>query len=187
MVDQVINDLMPINVTRVMEYGSSVLQGLSALSVECAEAVRIFSDLDGTKLINETLHVITTPPSFFGKLFSSSEVSTKPQLAVLKSNLNIHLGSVSALFERSEKVHRCVTLLVTILRQVTESSGESPDIALQDAIDERQKLFLQTTMQSQIVMQQLQDMRRQIVDQLSRVEQLVNVTIPTYETAKARR
>lgn len=183
-----ISNLVPLNVTRIMSWATKPLTALTQISSDCATIVRDFSTGRGAELIDETLKTLTSKPSMLDRMMArGNQVSTKPQLMVLRAQLTAWMPKADQLIKDAADIHEQLSHKMTTLRVVTDVCGKCPDITLEEAIDDRQKLLLQATMQAQIVMQQLNDIRRQIVDQLSRVEQMVNVTIPAYETAKAHR
>lgn len=183
-----INQLLPLDVTRVMSWAGKSLNAMTEVSTECAKLVREFYDTRGTDLIEETLKIITGKQSFFEKLANrSDDVSTVPKLHALKAQHSMLLPRVGDLIQQAEVVGQKLVNKMTSLRVICDVCGKLQDATLDDALHERQVLIAQSTTQAQLVIQQLQDVRRQLVDQMSRVEQLLVTTIPAYQNAKARR
>lgn len=182
-----VEQLVPLDISRVMSWASTYLTALTEISSSTAHLVRSFSEARGAELIDETVRALTHKQSFLSKMMGDPVAAPKPRLMALRAQLQNWVPSSAASAEQIEKVRTKLTTKMISLRVVSDMCGNPSDAALSDALYERQMLLAQATTQSQLVAQQLIDVRRQIIDQLARIEQLVNVTIPAYETANASR
>jgi hypothetical protein len=177
--------LVPLDIARVMNWAATYVAAMGDVSGEVSHIVRSFTAARGAELIAETLKALTQKPTFLSKLIHETNISTRPQLFALRSQLQLWISETVDLEKRVDKVRVKLITKMTSLRVVADMCGNPKDTALSDALYERQLLIAQATTQIQITAQQLTDVRRQIADQLSRIDQLVNITIPAYNSANS--
>lgn len=189
LLERQINQLLPIDLSKVLGWASNSLTDSGEISTECGKLVREFMDAKGNVVVDETMKIINGKLSFFEKISNrDGDVTTKPQLVVLRMTHTQLLERVTQLLQDANLAAERLVNKMTSLRVINDVCGTNlPDITLSNALHQRQVLIAQAATQAQLTIQQLKDVRMQIADQLARVEQLLVATIPAYENAKARR
>lgn len=190
-VDRQMKQLVPLSISTVVIWGEPGITEESALVTRAAGFVKSFSDLRGNELVETALTAATNVKTagFFGKLMNNTQsvIGYKPNLQVLKTNLLTMLPQCDEFIDKIEKAHLRVAISCAALSSVCEAVGDIQDTSLSMAVDNRRRILTQCVQQCDLTEQQLKQVKTLIVEQLSRTSQMLDVTIPAFETAHATR
>jgi hypothetical protein len=109
----------------------------------------------------------------------------KPRLIVMQSQLVAMLPGVQKYLDEATNLQHLLTLNVASLSGVCEASGAINDPTLEHTAHDRRTLLTQSANQAKLIQLQLKQTLTLISDQLSRCNQMINVTIPAFEMANA--
>lgn len=190
-VDRQMKQLVPLSISTVVIWGEPGITQESELVTRAAGFVKSFSDLRGNELIEAALKASTNVKTagFFGKLMNTTQsvIGYKPNLQVLKSALITMLPQCDEFIDKVGKAHLRVAINAAALSSVSEAVGDIADTSLAMAVDNRRRTLTQCVQQCDLTEQQLQQVKTLIVEQISRTSQMLDVTIPAFESAHATR
>lgn len=189
-VERQIKQLIPLSITTVIQWGEPGVSQEVDLITKAAALVKMFSEMRGNEICEKALNASTQiNTGFFQKLMNSqsSVLAYKPNLQVLKPQLATLLPQVDEYVDRLQKAHLRVSINVAALSSVCDVIGTIADSSLSIAVDNRRRILTQCVMQCELTTQQLKQTKSLIVQQMSQVSQLLDVTIPAVETANATR
>lgn len=189
-VERQIKQLVPLNISLVVTWGDAGVSQESEMITKSAGFLKMFSELRGNELCEAALNASAqTNTGFFQRLAGThnSVLGYKPNLTNLKAQLMSMLPQVDEFIDKIEILHSKLAINAAALSSVCEAVGDIQDSSLSMAVDNRRRILTQCVMQSDLSVQQLKQAKALIVDQLSRAGQLLDVTIPAFETAHATR
>lgn len=189
-VERQLKQLLPLTITTVVSWGEPGISQESALMTQAAGLLRMFSELKANETVERALQAITAPPKtgFFQKMLSGgtpSVLSYKPNLAVIKTEMLSMMPQVDEFISKIDSAHIRVNVNLAALSSAAEATGTIDDSSLDVAVNERRRILTQCAQQCDLTVQQLKQAKTLMVEQLSRAGQLLDVTIPAFETANA--
>ncbi len=182
---------MPLKVDILVGWGATALSENGINATHCAQAVKAYTELRSNELVEAALKAAQYIPenqSLIEKMFTSKPTNLlyyKPRLVVLQTQLKGVLPNMETLLDQSSKLHGRLMLNVASLAAAVQVSGTISDATLDRATQERRTILTQAANQAQLVNLQLTQTKALIADQLSRLDQMINVTIPAFELANA--
>lgn len=190
-IERQIKQLIPVKMSTISTWGSSALDQEAQLSTNIAQMVRTFSGIRGNELMEKVLNLAKAVRSegFLDKLFGSTQESAlqyKPQLGVLKTQLTQLMPEYEQNIKNASASETRIMIQFAALVAVKEATGTSGDDSLERAILDRRNILQQAAMQSKLSRLQLIETQKSIAQQISRVEQLLTVTLPAFEMATAQ-
>jgi len=91
------------------------------------------------------------------------------------------------LITNTTKNHQDMLIKMTTFSVVADTVGEPPDHTLAMAMHNRRLMLQQGTMQAEMLTRQLKDTRSQMLQMQMQIDQLLNITMPAYRSAQARK
>jgi hypothetical protein len=88
------------------------------------------------------------------------------------------------LIESAKAVHGKLMSLLVVMNVTAEVVGTPDDLDVDRVLSQRRTMITQSTMQADLTVKQLEQLRDQIINQRMQIDQLINVTLPAYEAAK---
>ena len=187
-VERQIRQLVPLTISNVVTWGEPGVSQESELVTKAAGFIKIFSELRGNELCETALQASAqTNTGFFQRLAGGhgSVIGFKPNLINLKGQLMSMLPVCDEYVAKIDISHTKLAINLAALSSVCESIGSIEDNSLSVAVDNRRRILAQCVQQSDLTTQQLKQTKNLLVDQLSRASQLLDVTIPAFESAHA--
>jgi hypothetical protein len=180
-----VKQLLPLTIAIVTTWCDKALKQQADLTVSVANLARQYSTLNVNELITKVMQSTTsTSHSFIDRLRGTSDpLSHKPALLAAKTQLDWLLPKcVEAKQQCAESEQRLIANLASFSAAVSQSSLQ--DDALDTAVNRRQSLMQQSVQQVQLSRGQIESVYQQIVDQISKIDQLVTITLPAIEAAR---
>lgn len=190
-IERQIRQILPLKTDVLMGWGATALSENGSNASRCAQAVKEYTELRSNELIEAALKAAQYVPenqSLLEKVFSSKQTNLlyyKPRLVVMQTQLKTALPNIESLLEQSSKLHGRLMLCVASLAAAVQVSGTINDATLDRITQERRTILTQAANQAKLVNLQLTQTKGLIADQLSRLDQMINVTIPAFELANA--
>lgn len=187
-VERQIRQLVPLNISLVVTWGDAGVSQESEMITKSAGFLKMFSELRGNELCEAALNASAqTNIGFFQRLAGTHNLvlGYKPNLINLKAQMMSMLPQCDEFIAKIEILHTKLGINLAALSSVCEAVGDIQDSSLSIAVDNRRRILTQCVMQSDLTIQQLKQAKTLIIDQLSRAGQLLDVTIPAFETAHA--
>lgn len=202
-IDTRLQQLLPFALPVVSQWGSSALDRQAKMVEDGSRLVRDLNSLGVLTLTQEILTAQTAPPSAVGLLqraggllqgvlkggagngLVARAAAYRARITGLRAPLLALLDQVEALRTRQREEGNRLPVMLASLSAAAQVAGQTGDAALDAAIDNRRRILQQAITQRQILQDQIAEVRRQIVDQQQRIEQVVTVTLPALEAAAA--
>jgi len=186
-VESQIRQLIPLTITGVVSWGDAGLTQSSQMVTKSAGTLKMFSELRGNELVETAIKASAqVNTGFFQRLAGhTSVIGYKGNLTALKSQIMSLLPEIDTLTAKLKELQSKISINLAALSSVCEAIGDIQDSSLSIAVDNRRRILAQNVQQSDLSVQQLQQAKNLMVDQLSRASQLLDVTIPAFETANA--
>lgn len=193
-IERQIRQLSPLTVDVVMAWGANAIHECGSVATRCATTLKNFSELRSNELVEAALEAargIQPNHSLLDKVFGKSKshdmLSFKPRLIVLQSELRTILPDINKFTDLAVETEGRLLLQVAALSAICEVSGASDDTSLEHVTQERRSILAQGANQAKLVGLQLAQTKTLIVDQIARLDQMLNVTLPAFEMANATR
>lgn len=187
-----VRQLVPLTLDTLMSWGATPLTENGALATLCAKSVKAFTELNANEQIEAALKAAQYVPeahSAISKMFSAKPVNLlyfKPRLIVLQGQLRSGtLPELEKLLDQTNETQQRLTLNVAALAAVCEATNASKDPTLERVAQERRTILTQAGNQAKLMNLQLNQTKALIVDHLSRLDQMINITMPAFEMANA--
>jgi hypothetical protein len=188
-VERQIKQLIPLNITTIVGWGEPGVSQETDLITKAAGILKMFSEMRGNEICENALKSVSqvNTGGFFQKFTNSrsSVLAYKPNLQVLKTEILSLLPQVDEYVDSIQKAHTRVSINVAALSSVCDAVGTIDDSSLSIAVDNRRRILTQCVMQCDLTVQQLKQAKTLMVQQLSQASQMLDVTIPAFETANA--
>ena len=181
-----ISQLIPLSLSVIMDWSSVTMSKFLAVSSGTNKLVRAISDSNGMDTIESALRCVQQPASrsVFSKFMKTASIEDYiPPLTVLKSQLKDWLITCIKLIETGGEIQIRLNIKLLSISTVAECHPISPDDSINVALSNKRLVCQQNVQQTQLTMMQLQQIKTQLVDQSSRVDQILSVTIPAYQAA----
>jgi hypothetical protein len=186
-----LQQLLPLQVAVVMDWGTKTMERMRQDSVHAANMIKTFTQAKGNDLIEAAVNAATgvTKAGLWQRLTKSAvdPVSMEPQLAALQSQLGPWMKECDDRIVSAKKQSYDTLIKLATLSAVADSVGTITDNTLELAVNNRRTILQQGVLQSELIVKQLEDVRTQIIDQRMRIDQVLNVTLPAYKAALAHR
>lgn len=190
-IERQIRQLSPLTLEVLMSWGGNALRENGELATEAAKNVKYFTDLNSSELMEGALKSASTVPhskNIFQRLISSNEptlLTFKPRLVVLNSQLVATRPTLDQLITSTGEMEKRLLLNVAALAATVAVCGQPTDDALNRTMHDRRTILTQAANQAKLVNLQLVQIRTLVAEQLTRLDQLLLVTIPAFEMANA--
>jgi hypothetical protein len=186
-IERQIMQLLPLELATVMSWSANTISKMSVITAKVSSLARDFTQTDAATLIDETLTVLkkSSNTSILGviKRKGKSVQDYIPRLKVLQTQMVQWLPLCQELLDNNTYVQLDLGIKMVALSVAIDSSNHTPDASLYVACSNRRILCQQSVQQSQLVALQIKQLQQQLVDITSRVDQLVQITIPAFLNA----
>jgi uncharacterized protein YoxC len=186
-----IQQLLPLKVEVILDWGTKTMERARDSSTDATAFVTMFVQAGGNDLLKQAIDGINGvhPTGLVDRFFSKSfdPITTEPRLLVLHSHLSPWLKQCDELIKTTKDRANDVAIKLATLSAVADSIDQITDNTLDQAVSNRRMILQQGSMQAELSVRSLEDIRRQIIDQKMRIDQVLNVTLPAYKAAHARR
>lgn len=183
-----IRQLLPFTLTTLSNWGTTALQDNGQLVSDMAGIQRKFSGLNVNELIQQAIDSHSPNKSFFKRLTKTppSFNNFRVRATGLKVQVDQLLPEMDALRKRAHDQSTRLPILLTAMSAAASVGADRLDPALDIAVHNRRTVLTQAVQQAQLIMPQIDEMRRQLVDQSSKIIEFITVTIPAMEMAASR-
>jgi hypothetical protein len=192
--NMLVAQLIPLAISRVLSWGQQALNDQQQLHKDTFDLIKKFHELKGNDILNEIVGATDTAKNIEKKKNgilgwlkpSLPKATTSPQenqdrLEKLKSQLNELLTPLDKKF--SEARASLLPLFMATLACVADVSEETDavksDIALYSALTQRRRLLHDASEQTDMIKDQLNQVRLMIVDLKNRMDHIINVMLPS--------
>jgi hypothetical protein len=179
-----LNYLLPLSIDKIMEcgkrtLGEDVLSSLAALSAE-------FSKLNGGELLDSAIKAATKKPSLIDKISNRGDVTSyKAPLTALRFSLENIQNKVIRIEDDVQDYSIELSMDLSCLRTTMTVVGFGNDDTIQKAVHDRTVLLTSAVQQSRLAQMKVTQLKDLIQQQLTQIEQMLVITIPAYELARA--
>jgi len=179
-----VTTLLPLKVETILDWGQKAMERVRDASNEATRMSRLFSNAEGNELCEKALEATraTGAARFFR--IAADPLKFRPQLAALQSSLTTWLPQCNTLIDSAKAAHNKLMSLLVVMNVTADIVGTSDDLDVDRVLTQRRTMITQSTMQADLTVKQLEQLRDQIINQRMQIDQLVNVTLPAYEAAK---
>lgn len=197
-IDTRIQQLLPFDLTVIVQWGASALEKQGALVETVARLQRDLTALNAIGLTAEILEAARPPAAPTGVLgaikgvfkgqgqpLAAKVAGFRQRIVAVRTGLAALQGQVEAARTAWKDAGNRLPVQLAALTAAVSAVGDSHDSALSTAIDNRRRTLQLATTQRQTLHDQIEEMRRQIVDGQDRIDQVLTVTLPALEAAHA--
>lgn len=183
-----IRQLLPFTLTTLSNWGNTALQDNAQLVTDMAGVQRKFSGLNVNEIIQQALDSHNPHKSIFKRLTATAPSfnNFRVRAAGLKVQVDQLMPEMDALRKRALDQSMRLPILLTAMSAAATVGADRLDPAIDIAVNNRRTVLTQSVQQAQLVLPQIDEMRRQLVDQSSKIVEFINVTLPAMEMAAAR-
>jgi hypothetical protein len=185
-----LQQLLPLNIATVLDWGTKTMERMRDDTREATALVTMFTQANGNETIERVINAISgvQPKGFFERLTTKTvdPVALEPALAALQSQLIPWMKQIDERIVSAKKHNFSTVVKLATLAAVADTIDQITDNSLDLAINNRRMILQQGVTQSELTIQTLEDVRQLIIDQKMRIDQVLNVTLPAYKTARAR-
>lgn len=180
-----IRQLLPLKVDVVLEWGDKPLSYAAQQSGATTKLQREISSSNTNSVIEHAVNATQNNPNALMRMLGRDDaVAFKPRLAVVTSNINRWLQTIATTVSEIETTRTKLMVNLASLVAVVDMVGAIPDDELDRVVASRRMILNQATTQTELSIASCKETRRQLIEQKSTVDTLLNVTIPAYESAK---
>lgn len=184
-IDVHLKQLLPMKVEVVIDWGDKHATTASKVASDVAAVVRQVSDYKLPELLADATQSITSTQSFFQKLVSHDVVSYKPRLVAARINLVNWLLQLNGFYEAALEAQNKVNVYQVSLSAAVAFVGVIADNTLDRVCHQRQMFLQQVSQQATFTVAQVKDQLDNLYAIKAGLDQLLDVTIPAYQNAKA--
>jgi len=180
--------ILPVRLALVTEWGEEALMEQASLLRPVTELVLTFTQMAVPALLETALETTRAPAGMFGKLFrrATSPVEYKPALTSARLQLQQLMVDSDVAMRNLEASAQTLGLHSAALVVVSTLAGDSPDVALLDALVQRRTLLQQAVRQAELSILQMGQVRQQAAELIGQVSSFLTVTLPAIEMAQAQ-
>jgi hypothetical protein len=184
-----LQQLMPLRLDVVMDWGSKTMERMRDDSKQAAAMIKLFVQANGNELIESAVNAATgvQKAGLWERLTTKAvnPIDLEPQLAALQSQLGPWMKQCDERLVSAKQHNYDTVIKLATLAAVADTVGTIADNTLDMAVNNRRTILQQGVLQSELIVRQLEDVRGQIIDQRMRIDQVINVTLPAYKAARA--
>lgn len=178
------NRLIPIDIDKISTWGQQTLE-TNLLNEVVALSTR-FSKMDGADTIGDALKATQKSPSVLNKIIRSLDpVSYIPALTVLQQSLTPLRDEGIEYHKKCEQYSKDLMLDLVCLSTTIDLVGTANNTRIEKAVHDRKVLLTNANQQAQLVILKVDQMMGIIEQQNNQVTQLLTITLPAYQLAKA--
>lgn len=195
-IERQIRQLSPLTMEVLANWGGRAISEGGDITSSAARLVKSFADLQGNELVEAALNAAKGPvaPSGWMDMIRSfaapkpeSVLSFKPRLIVLKAHLVPLIPQIDSHIHETKESELRLLLNMASLVAVCEVMGRPSDATMDRLMYDRRTILSQASNQSQLVNLQLVQTKQTITQLMSKIDQLLTITIPAFEMAHATR
>ena len=180
--------ILPVRLALVIEWGEEALMEQASLLRPVTELVLTFTQMAVSAQLEAALESTRAPAGMFGKLFrrAMSPAECKPALTAARAQLVQLMADSDVAMRNLEASAQTLGLHSAALAVVSTLAGDSPDVALLDALVQRRTLLQQAVRQAELSILQMGQVRQQAAELIGQVSSFLTVTLPAIEMAQAQ-
>lgn len=186
-----LQQLLPLKIAVILDWGTKTMERMRDDTREATNLVTMFMQATGNDLIERAINAISgvKPKKFLDRMLNKAEdpVSLEPALAALQAQLVPWMTQIDDRIVSAKKHNFSTMVKLATLAAVADSIDQITDNSLDLAVNNRRMILQQGVTQSELTIKSLEDIRQQIIDQKMRIDQVLNVTLPAFKAARARR
>lgn len=188
-ISNAIKQLLPFSLSQLEHYGRSALDAQANVVHAAAAITRDFRLLDATGLVSQALARVQAKSSFINRLRGNSKANFN-DFRVRAEALRVQLGNFLPRIEAVRNDLRTegerLPILLAALSSAASAVSAERDVAVGISVSNRRTVLTQAVQQTQVLAPQLEEMRRQAVEQLGTLENFLQTTLPALELAAAQ-
>ncbi|MEW7851008.1 hypothetical protein AB2N08_20160 [Massilia aurea] len=180
--------ILPVKLALVTDWGEGALMEQASLLRPITELVLTFTQMAVPAQLEAALESTRAPAGMFGKLFrrATSPVEFKPALTTARAQLVQLMADSDVATRNLAASAHTLSLHAAVLAVVSTLAGDSPDVALLDALVQRRTLLQQAVRQAELSILQMGQVRQQAAELIGQVSSFLTVTLPAIEMAQAQ-
>lgn len=187
-IEGAIRQLLPFSLATLSRWGDTALQDNAKLVGDLSTLQRGFSGLNVNEIIQQALDS-RAHKNMFQRMVSGTPVDLgtfRVRAAGLSARIAQLIPEIEALRHRAKDQASRLVLLLTSMSAAASVGAARLDPAVDTALQNRRTVLTQANQQSQLLLPQIEEIRRQLVEQNAQITQFINVTLPAMELADAQ-
>jgi len=179
--------LFPLLVGVIVDYGNKDLGRMRITSNEVSRNVNIVTQTRCNEYVEETIKKLTGKQSWFSGIFTSKTdwiIKFEAHLSSISQTFSTVLPVIDDLAIDMRQHNLKLVLKLVVLTAISDVVGVIPDPLLDTTLQSRKVILQQSVTQSQLLIQELVSTKRYIVTQKQQIDQIINVTIPMFNSSR---
>lgn len=184
-----IKQLLPFSLSQLENYGRTALEAQGQMVTAAATITRDFRLLDANGLIQEALTQAQGKASLIDRLRGHGKANLnafRVRAEALRVQLSNFLPRIEGVRNQLKEEGDRLPLLLAALSSAASAVNTQRDVAVDISVNNRRTVLTQAVQQRQVLLPQLEEMRRQAVEQLGALENFLQTTLPALELAAAQ-
>lgn len=181
-------------VNLISTWGEQPIAAVGRITTRVNDLTRSSVFVDGNTLLNNTLTALAgankKESNLIGKLFNrntNTVAEQKPKIIALRTQLLSWLPQCKQHADDVSKLTRELIILSEMLSIGAKYAEHNTDNILEQTFFNKRTILQQSILQSQTTKLAAEQLEQSIGEQLIRADQMLNVTIPTYEQAQVNK
>lgn len=185
-VERHIKQLLPLTAEKATGWAEKHIRGVGQLVTASSAIAKRFSAASGEQLMAEALEEANGSGGLFKKLMRSSkgQSNLRPQLAGIRAQIGLWLPECEKMMTESITGMQKVSFSLASLSAVRTVYGDTLDALIAASADTRRVVLQQALTQLELTRTQMEQLRATMLDQVMRMDQLLNITLPAIDAAK---
>ena len=178
-----ISQLYPFNVTEIMDWGSLWMSNATQWITRVSETTKQHTSLGINTALSEAMQSMS--PKGLKKLFGRGNPTVHlTNLVQLRQPAVETIGAVDQLMRESAKIKQKLTVrMVTIGAVLDLADTTAIEESIEQALHNRYNLLIRSLQQFEFSLAQLTSLKTLITNDISRLDEMTNSTIPTFLAA----
>lgn len=182
-----LSQLLPLTIDVVINWGAKTLERMRDGSRDGTALVQQFSTAGGNDMLSKVMEAMSPPSGLLARFRQQDPTTLEPNLSALVSSIQMWMPQCTKLLEVAKQNHQAMLVKMATLSTAADVAGTPADNMLAQAIHNRRISLQSGVMQAELIVKQLEDTYQQMINQKMQIDQVINVTLPAYKAAKARK
>jgi phage I-like protein len=182
-IERQLKQLLPVKLEVIVAWGAAALDQEAQLALSCAKLIKENFELGASALLQRALESLKPRDNSLLKRFAKHDEidNLLPSISALREQLKLSIPRLTAALESTVKSETRLMVHLTVLSLLSDMTKLTDEI--NKAVQDRRLLLQQAATQAGLSKQQLNQAKENVADFLTRIEQLLNITIPAYKMA----
>jgi hypothetical protein len=188
-IEGAIRQLLPFSLATLSRWGDTALQANAQVVKDMTDLQRGFSALNVSETIQQALDSRRNHKNLFQRMVATGPVDLntfRVRAVGLSAQIDQLIPQVETLRTRAKDQASRLTLLLTAMSAAASVGAARLEPAVDIALQNRRTVLTQASQQSQLLLPQIEEIRRQLVEQNAQITQFINVTLPAMDLADAQ-